>query len=78
MLETGWWENENGHFTFHALPVQAQISPVNSILVYDFDQDSKQDIFVAGNKYNMEVETGPLTPGTRVSYFKGGKDHSFH
>lgn len=77
MLETGWWENENGHFTFHALPVQAQISPVNSILVYDFDQDGKQDIFVAGNKYNMEVETGRLDAGTGA-YFKGGKDHSFH
>lgn len=76
LLETGWWENEKGHFTFHALPIQAQVSPVNSILVNDFDQDGIQDIFVAGNKYNMEVETGRLDAGTGA-YFKGGTNGTY-
>jgi hypothetical protein len=77
MVETGWWENQKGHFIFHVLPLQAQASPVNSILVNDFDLDGHLDLFLAGNKYRMEVETGRLDAGTGA-YFKGGPNASFH
>ena len=63
MVESGWWENTKGQFTFHAFPSQAQASPINGILVHDLNHDGQQDIFVAGNKYRMEVETGRLDSG---------------
>jgi len=65
-VTSGWWENEKGHFTFHAFPSQAQVSPVQSIIVHDFNQDEVPDIILAGNKYGMEVETGRLDSGTGV------------
>jgi hypothetical protein len=63
LLESGWWKNDKGHFTFYPFPVQAQISPSNGIVVTDFNQDHHPDILLAGNKYGMEVETGRLDAG---------------
>ena len=45
-------------FALHQLPVEAQFSTVNGIIVHDFDQDGNQDILIAGNFYVSEVETG--------------------
>jgi len=63
MVESGWWENKEGQFIFHAFPSQAQVSPVNGIIVHDLNHDGHLDILVAGNKYRMEVETGRLDAG---------------
>lgn len=71
MVESGWWQNDHGRFTFHAFPIQAQASPVNSIVVDDLDEDGFPELFVAGNKYHMEVETGRLDAGIG-SYFEIG------
>jgi len=49
--------NKNGEFKSVILPNEAQIAPVNGIVVDDFDKDGKQDIFLAGNMYQREVET---------------------
>jgi hypothetical protein len=47
------------------LPTDAQLSSVNSILVKDFDNDGKKDVLLAGNKFDVEVETTPAdaSPG---------------
>jgi enediyne biosynthesis protein E4 len=50
-------ENKNGKFIIHQLPVQAQMSCINQILVDDYDKDGNLDILIAGNMYNSEVET---------------------
>jgi hypothetical protein len=42
----------------HALPTEAQLSPVNSIICTDVDGDQKLDIVMAGNEYQAEVMTG--------------------
>jgi enediyne biosynthesis protein E4 len=56
---TCWLENKgNGKFEMHALPTEAQLSPVNSILCTDVDGDRKLDIILAGNEYQAEVMTG--------------------
>ncbi len=57
--------NENGKFSIKKLPVEAQLSTVNGILVSDFDNDGKKDILLAGNKFDVEVETTPAdaSPG---------------
>ncbi|MCU0380666.1 MAG: VCBS repeat-containing protein [Chitinophagaceae bacterium] len=49
-LETGWFENRGKEgFRFHALPAEAQLSPVYSIAVLDLNKDGMQDIVLGGN-----------------------------
>lgn len=73
MVESGWWENTNGQFTFHSFPIQAQASPINSIVYDDLNQDGMPELFVAGNKYRMEVETGRLDAGIGAYFLVGPK-----
>ncbi|HEY3386322.1 MAG TPA: VCBS repeat-containing protein, partial [Saprospiraceae bacterium] len=76
MVESGWWENQSGKFLFHKFPNQAQVSPVQGMVIQDLDGDGLIDILVAGNKYNMEVETGRLDAGTGA-FFKGNGKGEF-
>jgi hypothetical protein len=56
---TCWLENKsNGKFEMHVLPIEAQLSPVNSIICTDVDGDKILDIILAGNEYQAEVMTG--------------------
>ncbi|MEO8171513.1 MAG: CRTAC1 family protein [Sediminibacterium sp.] len=57
--------NDKGKFTARKLPMEAQLSTVNGIIVKDFDGDGKKDILIAGNKFDVEVETTPAdaSPG---------------
>ena len=47
------------------MPTEAQLSTVNGIIVQDFDGDGVKDILLAGNKFDVEVETTPAdaSPG---------------
>ncbi|MEY3052182.1 MAG: hypothetical protein RLY31_1967 [Bacteroidota bacterium] len=63
-LASCWWENRNGRFVRHELPIQAQSAPVQDILVHDVDRDGHADLFLLGNKYAVEVETGRCDAGT--------------
>jgi hypothetical protein len=62
--------NDNGTFTIKRLPTEAQLSTINGVIVYDFDKDGKKDILVAGNKFDVEVETtaADASPG---AFLKG-------
>ena len=56
---SGWFENKGGgKFSKHALPLAAQIAPVNAIVCTDVDQDGNMDIILAGNEYQTEISTG--------------------
>jgi hypothetical protein len=68
--------NDKGKFTIKRLPVEAQLSTVNGILVNDFDGDGKKDILIAGNKFNVEVETTPADASVGL-FLKGGNDGNF-
>lgn len=70
LFSTVIFVNDKGKFTIKKLPVEAQLSTVNGIIVKDFDGDGKKDILVAGNKFDVEVETTPAdaSPGL---YLKG-------
>jgi hypothetical protein len=54
-----WIENiGGGKFRAHPLPVQAQFSPVNSIVAEDVDGDGVTDLVLAGNEYQAESNSG--------------------
>ncbi len=54
-----WFENKgNGKFEMHVLPMNAQFTPVNTIVCADMDGDGVKDILLGGNEYQTEVGTG--------------------
>ncbi len=53
-----WLENTgNGTYQMHELPVESQLSSINDIVFFDYNNDSFTDILIAGNLYDTEVET---------------------
>ena len=68
--------NQNGRFAFKSLPVDAQLSAVTGIIVNDFDKDGKRDILLAGNKFDVEVETTPADASPGV-FMKATGDFNF-
>ena len=49
--------NDNGILKRKSLPIEAQISPIKSSIVRDFNNDGIKDILIVGNHYGVEVET---------------------
>jgi enediyne biosynthesis protein E4 len=73
---TAWFENDgNGRFIPRPLPVEAQFSSVNDILIGDFDGDGNPDILLAGNLYPVEVETIRADAGYGLLLRGDGKGH---
>jgi len=48
----------NGKFTMLPLPMQAQLSVLNGMVVDDFDGDGNLDVLINGNDYGTEVTIG--------------------
>ncbi|MRI01310.1 hypothetical protein GH721_12280 [Kriegella sp. EG-1] len=72
-----WFENKgNGDFRIHEFPIEAQISSINDIVVFDYNQDGFQDLLIAGNLYDAEVETPRSDAGIGL-VLKNNKDKSF-
>ncbi|MFM2359105.1 MAG: hypothetical protein RLY16_1098 [Bacteroidota bacterium] len=58
-IQSIWIENlSNGKFKSHALPIEAQFAPINSIVASDFTNDGFVDLVVAGNEYQASLNTG--------------------
>jgi hypothetical protein len=47
-----------GRFTMIPLPIEAQFSVINGMVVDDFDGDGNSDVLLSGNDYGTEVGTG--------------------
>ena len=63
-------ENKDGTFIPHKLPNEAQLAPINQMIVRDFDTDGQLDVVAAGNLYASEVETPRADAGHGV-FLKG-------
>lgn len=69
-------ENTKDGFKIHQLPIEAQFSSINQILVDDYDKDGNLDILIAGNLYNSEVET-PRNDASYGAFLKGNGKGEF-
>ena len=49
--------NNGGSLSYEKLPALAQIAPLSSSVIYDYNKDGYMDIIVAGNYYDTEYET---------------------
>jgi len=59
MLQSCYIRNDgHGKFTMTPLPIEAQISQLDGIVVDDFDGDGNLDVAISGNDYGTEVGTG--------------------
>ncbi len=64
-FESSWIENLGDEtFKVHALPVEAQFSPVFGILAGDYDYDGNCDLILTGNSYSSNVFTGQYDAST--------------
>ena len=58
-FSSSWFENDgNGRFTKHVFTNTVQFSPVNALLIDDFNGDSNPDILMAGNNFGLRAEMG--------------------
>jgi hypothetical protein len=58
--ETIYLENRQGKFVRHALPAQAQFSPVYAMTPIDYNQDGKMDFLLHGNQSSIRIRMGVI------------------
>lgn len=63
----------NSQFKMHSLPMEAQFSSVNDILIFDANQDDSDELLIAGNLYNAEIETTRNDAGYSLMLERDGK-----
>ena len=57
--KTSLFINNHGKFEIKKLPMESQFSMMNAILFKDYDNDSVEDILMAGNFMPFRVQQGP-------------------
>jgi hypothetical protein len=74
--ETTLFENlGDGTFRSRPLPLAAQVAPVGSILVEDFNGDGSRDLLMAGNNFGVRAQYGRADAGRGLLLLgKGGLD----
>ncbi|WP_417443542.1 VCBS repeat-containing protein [Joostella sp.] len=67
-LKSGWLENREGMFTFHAFNNQMQMSPITNYLKHDFTGNGKEEVLAAGNYFGVKPFQGRLDafPGALI------------
>lgn len=66
----------NGSFKIHDLPIEAQLAPLNDIVLTDLDGDGNQDILAVGNDFGNETFIGRYDALNGI-YLKGNGKGSF-
>jgi hypothetical protein len=57
------WNNGKGTFTVQPLPLLAQLSSINAIVVKDLNKDGRPDLILAGNEFGFIPQFGRLDAG---------------
>ena len=65
-----------GGFDMKQLPMLAQTSSINNIVLRDFDKDGLKDILISGNLYQSEIETPRNDAGLGL-FMKGNGNGDF-
>ncbi len=65
----------NGRFKLKELPVKAQFSSVNDMIIKDFNHDDHLDVLLAGNLFVSEIETTRNDAGTGLLLLGDGKNN---
>jgi hypothetical protein len=63
-----------GKFTLSSLPLEVQYSPVQAMVIEDFNHDGADEVLTSGNLFSYRVEYGPFDAslGTLLTYSKHG------
>ena len=72
-FETVWFENDNGKFLMHRLPVQANYSPVYAIACDDYTGDDQIDILLSGNIEQTSIKLGKIDANYGILLAGDGK-----
>ena len=72
-LSTVWFENKNGRFIQRPLPIQANFTPVDAILVNDFNNDGNPDILLGGNIDEVRIKIGKIDASYGILLAGDGK-----
>ncbi|MEO2127638.1 MAG: VCBS repeat-containing protein [Christiangramia sp.] len=72
-LASGYLENRDGKFVFHAFPSQVQVAPIRSMLRYDFDHDGNEEVLFAGNYFGVTPYHGKFDGLGGLLYFNKNK-----
>lgn len=76
-FESVFVRNEGNHsFTIESLPLPAQVAPIQSILIQDFDTDGHLDALLGGNLYDLQPAIGRLDANYGV-FLKGRGNGTF-
>jgi len=70
-------ENDGDTFKIHELPIEAQLSSINQILVKDYNDDGNLDFLIGGNLFVSEIET-PRNDAGFGYYFEGNGNGTFN
>ncbi len=62
-----------GKFSISELPVMAQVSSVNAILVCDINHDGNKDMLLSGNTFDSPVDVGDADAGIGQALIGNGK-----
>jgi enediyne biosynthesis protein E4 len=62
-LSSSYWINDNGKYKRMDLPVEAQVSPINTIKATDINGDGVTDLLLGGNNFGIQVELGRYDAG---------------
>ena len=76
-LESAILWNDKDSFKLASLPLEAQVSPVFSIVAEDLDEDGFTDIWLGGNFYGLKPEAGRLDSSKGV-LLKGSAQGIFY
>jgi hypothetical protein len=69
------YQDSTFNFNLEYLPIECQKAPINSIEVLDINGDKKQDLILAGNLYQSEIETGRADFGTGQILLNNGRNN---